>query len=76
MINYFFLYRAFLEEQKIEVVPHYMVASKEPVKERTPANYVKKKVPEVTTSYHEFMVKVREREGKEKRNDYYLECHG
>ncbi|XP_003386197.1 PREDICTED: actin-like protein 6A [Amphimedon queenslandica] len=49
--------RGFLDEQKIEVVPHYLVASKEPVKERAPANYVKKKVPEVTTSFHEYMVK-------------------
>lgn len=42
----------------MEIVPPYMIASKEPVKERGPANYVKKKVPKVTASFHEYMVKV------------------
>ena len=51
-------YRTYLDEQNIEVVPTYLIAGKEVVKERAPANYTKKKVPEVTESFHRYMVKV------------------
>ena len=52
------LFRTFLNELSVEVVPSYLIASKEAVKERAPANYVRKKVPEVTNSFHQYMVKV------------------
>ena len=57
-MKYYICFSAYLEDHKIEIVPSYLVASKEPVKERAPANYTKKKVPEVTTSFHDYMVKV------------------
>lgn len=57
-MKYYIFFSAYLEDHKIEIVPSYLVASKEPVKERAPANYTKKKVPEVTTSFHDYMVKV------------------
>lgn len=47
----------FMDEMGVEVVPSYMVASKDPVKERAPASYVKKNVPAVTKSFHQYMVK-------------------
>ena len=40
------------------MVPPYLIASKEVVKERAPANYVRKKVPEVAPSFHNYMAKV------------------
>lgn len=47
-----------LEENQIEVIPSYMVASKEVVKENEAAKYVKKpNLPEVTKSWHSYMVK-------------------
>jgi actin-like protein 6A len=49
--------RNFLEGQNVELIPTYLVAGKEPVKERSPANFVRKNVPNVTTSFHEYMVK-------------------
>lgn len=50
--------RSYLEEQQIEVVPPYLIASKEVVKEKAPANFIRKKVPEVTQSFHNYMTKV------------------
>ena len=55
------LSRSFIEEQQIEVVPSYLVASREVVKERAAANYIRKKVPEVATSFHNYMTKVQQR---------------
>jgi len=46
-----------LQENDIEVVPSYLIASKEVVKEREKARWVKKRVPEVTTSWHNYMTK-------------------
>jgi len=50
--------RQFLEDQRIEVIPRYMIASKEPVPERMPAHWTKRaNLPEVTKSFHAYMVK-------------------
>jgi len=47
-----------LEDSIIEVVPTYMIASKEISKEAEPAKWTKKSVlPEVSKSWHEYMVK-------------------
>jgi len=47
-----------LEEKGIEVIPPYMIASKENVWENEKAKYVKKpNLPEVTKSWHNYMVK-------------------
>ena len=43
-----------------EVIPPYMIGSKETVLERANATWTKKKgVPQVTESYHTFMTNVR-----------------
>ncbi|KAJ9592986.1 hypothetical protein L9F63_015356 [Diploptera punctata] len=48
----------YLQENDIEVVPSYLIGSKEVVKEREKARWVKKRnVPEVTTSWHNYMSK-------------------
>lgn len=51
--------KQYLEEKGIEVVPPYMIASKETVWENEKAKYVKKpNLPEVTKSWHNYTVKV------------------
>ncbi|KAG9508543.1 Actin-like protein 6A, partial [Fragariocoptes setiger] len=50
--------RQYFVNNHIEVVPQYLVASKEPVKEGEPAKYVKKiNVPPVTKSWNNYMTK-------------------
>lgn len=46
-----------MEEQKIEVIPPYMIKSKEPVNFMDPPKWTKKELPEVTKSFHNYMVK-------------------
>lgn len=47
-----------LMDNDIEIVPSYMVGSKESVKEREKPRFVRKKnIPEVTASWHNYMVK-------------------
>ncbi|RTG83095.1 actin-like protein 6A, partial [Schistosoma bovis] len=51
--------RLILDELKIEVVPYYRVASKEPVNEREPAKWKERtNLPPVSTSYENYMLKV------------------
>lgn len=50
--------KQFLQENDIELAPPYLVASKEVVKEREKPRWVKRKnIPEVTMSWHNYMVK-------------------
>lgn len=50
--------RNFFEEKGAEIVPPYLIASKEQVKEGDPGKYVKKSnIPEVSKSWHNYMVK-------------------
>ncbi|KAL4097230.1 hypothetical protein QTP88_022036 [Uroleucon formosanum] len=50
--------RQFLKDNEIEVVPHYMVAQKEQVKEKEKPVWTKKHtLPDVTTSWHNYMCK-------------------
>jgi actin-related protein len=50
--------RNYFEEKGFEIVPPYMIASKEQSKEGEPGKYVKKtNIPEVTKSWHNYMVK-------------------
>lgn len=50
--------RQYFEENKTEIVPNYMVAEKETVKESEPAKWTRKpNIPEVTKSWHNFKVK-------------------
>jgi actin-related protein len=50
--------RKWLEQLKVDVVPSYMVGSKEAVKEHEPARWTKKaRLPTVAKSYHDYMVK-------------------
>lgn len=48
--------RKFVKELGAEVVPPYMIASKEAVKEKATPIWTKKSVPSVTESYHSYMV--------------------
>ena len=49
----------FARDKKLDVVPHYMIASKSPVEEGEPAKYVARQRPfQVHPSYHDYMVKV------------------
>jgi len=50
--------KSFLEDSSIEIVPPYMIASKEQVWENEKAKFVKKVFPEVTKSWHNYMTKV------------------
>ena len=51
--------RSFMRELNAEVVPPYMVASKEVVKEKVAPIWTKKKnIPKVTDSFHQYMVNV------------------
>jgi hypothetical protein len=46
------------QENDVEIVPSYLIGSKEVVKEREKARWTKKRnVPEVTTSWHNYMTK-------------------
>lgn len=49
--------RKLMEDLNVDVVPPYMIAAKEPVNENQPAKWKKKDIPEVTTSFHNYMVK-------------------
>ena len=50
--------RSFMRELNAEVVPSYMVASKEVVKEKMAPIWTKKNIPKVTDSFHQYMVNV------------------
>ncbi|CAG0895603.1 unnamed protein product, partial [Darwinula stevensoni] len=50
--------KSYLEENNIDIVPTYLIESKEAVKEYDSAKWVKrKKLPEVSKSWHNYMVK-------------------
>lgn len=50
--------KQFLQENDIEIFPTYLIGGKEAVKEREKAKWTRKRnVPEVTTSWHNYMVK-------------------
>lgn len=50
--------RQLLNDQGVEIVPPYMIAGKEEVKDGDPAKWTKKKdLPEVTKSWHDVMAK-------------------
>ncbi|KAH3890303.1 actin-like protein 6B [Dreissena polymorpha] len=49
--------RKLMEELNIDVIPPYMIASKEPVNENQAPKWKKKEIPEVTSSFHNYMVK-------------------
>ena len=51
--------RSFMEEQGIEIVPPYMIRSKEPVKEKMEPVWTKKDLPPLTPSYTSYMNNVR-----------------
>ncbi|XP_030849315.1 actin-like protein 6B [Strongylocentrotus purpuratus] len=50
--------KEFFEDERIEVVPAYRIASKEPVKESAPANFKEKELPNVTKSWKNYMSKL------------------
>lgn len=51
--------RNYLEDKNIDIIPPYMVASKEITKPDEPANWKRKtKLPKVSDTWHTFMVKV------------------
>ncbi|KAM8953839.1 actin-like protein 6A [Pelodytes ibericus] len=48
--------REVLQERKIELIPPYMIASKETVSQEDPANWkIKEELPQVTESWHHYM---------------------
>jgi actin-related protein len=47
-----------LRELKIDIVPHYKVASKQPVDSASPPNYVSKETPDTAPSFHELATEV------------------
>ncbi|XP_066578441.1 actin-like protein 6B [Amia ocellicauda] len=48
--------RELFQEMSIDIIPPYMIASKEPVREGAPPNWMKKeKLPPVTKSWHTYM---------------------
>ncbi|CAB3981102.1 actin 6A [Paramuricea clavata] len=49
--------RNFLEEKNCEVVPPYLIASKEAVKDGDPPIFTKKNFSNITKSYHNYMTK-------------------
>ncbi|XP_002739133.1 actin-like protein 6B [Saccoglossus kowalevskii] len=49
--------KQYFEEQNIEIVPSYIVAKKEEVGDGAPPCYVKKQIPDVSKSWHNYMVK-------------------
>jgi hypothetical protein len=52
--------KLYLDENSIEIVPPYMIAGKEQVWETEKAKYTKRpNLPEVTKSWNNYMVKVR-----------------
>ncbi|NXD66977.1 ACL6A protein, partial [Eolophus roseicapillus] len=51
--------RELFQEMNIEIIPPYMIASKEAVREGSPANWKRKeKLPQVTRSWHNYMCNV------------------
>ena len=52
--------RFFMEQQGIEIVPPYMIASKEAVKEKMDPVWTKKDLPPLTQSYCSYMNNVRD----------------
>uniref|UniRef100_A0A8B9J8H1 Actin-like 6B n=1 Tax=Astyanax mexicanus TaxID=7994 RepID=A0A8B9J8H1_ASTMX len=53
--------REMFQEMNIDIIPQYMIASKEPVREGAPPDWTKKdKLPPVTKSWHTYMCNVRE----------------
>ncbi|CAG5864489.1 unnamed protein product [Menidia menidia] len=51
--------RELFQELSVEIVPPYMIASKDPVREGSPASWKKKeKLPQVTRSWHNYMCNV------------------
>uniref|UniRef100_A0A2K6GV10 Actin like 6A n=1 Tax=Propithecus coquereli TaxID=379532 RepID=A0A2K6GV10_PROCO len=54
--------RELFQEMNIELIPPYMIASKEAVREGSPANWKRKeKLPQVTRSWHNYMCNVSNR---------------
>ena len=52
-------YRSFMRELGVDVVPPYMIATKEAVKEKQVPVWTKKNnLPKVTDSYHQYMCNV------------------
>ncbi|KAK6184521.1 hypothetical protein SNE40_001833 [Patella caerulea] len=49
--------RKMMEELNVEVIPPYLIQSKEEVKENEPPKWKKKDICEVTKSFHNYMVK-------------------
>lgn len=49
--------KSYFDELGVEIIPPYMIASKDVVKERASPVYTKKKVPAVSQSYHDLMVR-------------------
>uniref|UniRef100_A0A8C7XKP4 Actin-like 6A n=1 Tax=Oryzias sinensis TaxID=183150 RepID=A0A8C7XKP4_9TELE len=48
--------RELFQELNVEIIPPYMIASKDPVREGSPASWKKKeKLPQVTRSWHNYM---------------------
>uniref|UniRef100_A0A087YAL0 Actin-like 6A n=1 Tax=Poecilia formosa TaxID=48698 RepID=A0A087YAL0_POEFO len=48
--------RELFQELSVEIIPPYMIASKDPVREGSPASWKKKeKLPQVTRSWHNYM---------------------
>ncbi|XP_040564619.1 actin-like protein 6B isoform X2 [Lepeophtheirus salmonis] len=48
--------KQFLDERNVEIIPPYIIASKEEVKEGDPPKWTKKKnIPDVTMSWHNYM---------------------
>ncbi|KAL3841942.1 hypothetical protein ACJMK2_020019 [Sinanodonta woodiana] len=46
-----------MEDKEVEVIPPYLIASKEPVSDRQSPKWKKKEVPDVTKSFHNYMLK-------------------
>ena len=58
--------RQFFQQNEIEVIPSYMIAAKEVVKDYEKAKWTRRpNLPEVTKSWHDYMVNVSEGRGKE-----------
>ncbi|XP_078011693.1 actin-like protein 6B isoform X2 [Phascolarctos cinereus] len=52
--------RELFQEMAIDIIPPYMIAAKEPVREGAPPNWKKKeKLPQVSKSWHNYMCNVR-----------------
>uniref|UniRef100_A0A8C8Z356 Actin like 6B n=1 Tax=Prolemur simus TaxID=1328070 RepID=A0A8C8Z356_PROSS len=59
--------RELFQEMAIDIIPPYMIAAKEPVREGAPPNWKKKeKLPQVSKSWHNYMCNVRRWQGSPK----------